>query len=199
VNANAAAERRVFAEFMRPTTSHAPPATSGHSARPAATPPRGSRLSGDVPDGRSQAAALRRIPMPVYFPRQIATGSNYCSPNTNNCPVQIPSPSSYPRAYRIHDQHGHAFPAYRMTLVLNSLLGQYYGVEGTTWSDPPLLSHSNETREVGGKQLELFYDGHKLTAVAWRTSHGVYWVSNTLTDDLSNTQMLGIAASLTRG
>ena len=51
---------------------------------------------------------------------------------------------------------------------------------------------------VAGKRLELFYDGHKLTVVAWRTSHAVYWVSNTLTDDLSNAQMLGIAASLTR-
>jgi hypothetical protein len=34
--------------------------------------------------------------------------------------------------------------------------------------------------------------------VAWRTGRAVYWVSNTLSHDLTNQQMLGIAASLTR-
>ena len=34
--------------------------------------------------------------------------------------------------------------------------------------------------------------------VAWRTKRGAYWVSNTLSRDLSNRQMLGIARSLTR-
>ena len=38
----------------------------------------------------------------------------------------------------------------------------------------------------------------ELSLAAWRTSEGVYWISNTLTDTLSNQQMLGIAASLTR-
>jgi len=184
---------------MRPTTSApAPPATT-HAAHGGAPPPKAADLIGDAGDGHGQAAALGRMPMPVYFPRQIANGSSYCSPNSNACPVETPSPGSYPRAYRIHDQQGHPFAAYRMTLVLNSPFGQYYGIEGTTWSDPPLLSHPNETRLVEGKRLELFYDGHKLTVVAWRTPHGVYWVSNTLTDDLSNAQMLGIAASFTRG
>ena len=31
-----------------------------------------------------------------------------------------------------------------------------------------------------------------------RTRHGVYWISNTLTSDISNRQMVDIAASLTR-
>jgi hypothetical protein len=34
--------------------------------------------------------------------------------------------------------------------------------------------------------------------VAWRTSHAVYWVSNTLTQSLTSRQMIAIAASLTR-
>ncbi len=48
---------------------------------------------------------------------------------------------------------------------------------------------------VGGKRLELHLDGHKLRLVAWRTPHGVYWISNTLSLDLSNAQMVGLAAS----
>jgi hypothetical protein len=35
--------------------------------------------------------------------------------------------------------------------------------------------------------------------VAWHTRQGVYWISNTLTDNLTNQQMVAIAASLTRG
>jgi hypothetical protein len=44
----------------------------------------------------------------------------------------------------------------------------------------------------------LFYDGNRLRLVAWRTPHAVYWVSNTLSETLTNSQMLGIARSFTR-
>ena len=50
---------------------------------------------------------------------------------------------------------------------------------------------------VAGKRLALYFNGHRLRLVAWRTPQGVYWVSNTLSLDLSNQQMLAIAASLT--
>ena len=50
------------------------------------------------------------------------------------------SPGSYPRAYLIHDRHGIAHYAYRMTLVINPVLGEYYGVQGTTWLNPPILN-----------------------------------------------------------
>ncbi|PZS12674.1 MAG: LytR family transcriptional regulator, partial [Solirubrobacterales bacterium] len=55
-----------------------------------------------------------------------------------------------------------------------------------------------QTRTVAGRRLALYFNGHKLTLVAWRTPQAVYWISNTLTDVLGNQQMLGIAASLTR-
>ena len=103
---------------------------------------------------------------------------------------------SYPRAYTLHDQQGNPHSAYRITLVVNPVLGQYYGVQGTTWQNPPILNKPTETETIGGKQLMLFFNGHERLA-AWRTPQGVYWISNTLTDTLSNQQMLGIAASLT--
>ena len=53
-------------------------------------------------------------------------------------------------------------------------------------------------KTVSGKQLMVYTNGGKITLVAWRNSQGVYWISNTLTDDLSNSQIVGIAASLTR-
>jgi hypothetical protein len=86
-----------------------------------------------------------------------------------------------------------------MTLVANALLGEFYGIQGTTWQNPPILGSPNETRLVGGKRLMLYFNGKKLSLVAWRTPQGVYWVSNSLTDSLSNSAMTGIAASLSRG
>ena len=85
-----------------------------------------------------------------------------------------------------------------MTIVLNSLLGQYYGVQGTTWTKAPILSNPGATRTVHGKRLMEYFDGSKITMVAWETGGAAYWISNTLTSNLSNAQMLGIAASLTR-
>jgi hypothetical protein len=44
----------------------------------------------------------------------------------------------------------------------------------------------------------LYANGGKLSLVAWRTPQAVYWISNTLTDDIPNRQLVAIAASLTR-
>ncbi len=64
--------------------------------------------------------------------------------------------------------------------------------------DPPLLDHPSETITADGRHLELFYDSSKLRIVAWKTKHAVYWVSNSLSEQLTNGQMLGIAESLHR-
>jgi polyisoprenyl-teichoic acid--peptidoglycan teichoic acid transferase len=82
--------------------------------------------------------------------------------------------------------------------VMNPDFGQYYGVQGTTWQNPPILNSPSSTRTVNGKQLLLYANGSKLSLVAWRTPQGVYWVSNTLTDDLTNRQLVAIAASLVK-
>jgi hypothetical protein len=83
-----------------------------------------------------------------------------------------------------------------MTLVLNSQLGEYYGVQGTTWTNPPLLRSPSGTRDINGKKLLLYANGGRLTTVAWRNGPAVYWISNTLTTTIPNPQMVGIAASL---
>jgi LCP family protein required for cell wall assembly len=203
VTASATAEAGAFRAFMRPTAAAptAPPSTglSTHAKskkHSSGIPTAG--LTADVTDGHSQVAALSRVAMPVYYPRLILAGSSYCLSITGNCPVEIASPGSYPRGYTIHDQQGRRQIAYRMTIELNPALGEYYGVQGTTWRNPPILAKPSEIKFVGGKRLELFANGGKLSNVAWRTPHGVYWISNTLTTNISNQQMVGIAASLTR-
>jgi hypothetical protein len=197
VTADTGAEQRAFQQFMTPTPGQPPTAPSGGSGRGGnhAGGVSGSSLTADVSDGKAQAAALGHAGMPVYFPRLIADQSRYCTNGT--CTIG-PVPNSYPRAYSLSAAGGGSYRAYRMTLVINPALGQYYGVQGTTWQHPPILSSPTETRDVNGKQLSLYFNGHKLSLVAWHTPQAVYWISNTLTDDLSNQQMVGIAASLTR-
>jgi LCP family protein required for cell wall assembly len=191
VTANRGPLRSAFNQFMTPTH---PGSGGGGGHKPKAHNTL-SGLTADVSDGRTQATALAHAGIPVYYPRVIAAGSQYCTNST--CTIG-PVANSYPRAYTIPDQGGHRHPAYRITLVVNPALGQYYGVQGTTWPNPPILNGTHQTKTVKGRQLQIYFNGHKPTLVAWRTPSGVYWISNTLTDDLSISQLTAIAASLTR-
>jgi LCP family protein required for cell wall assembly len=199
VTATRASERQVFHQLMTPTVSH-PSGGSSHRGHrhQASRHPAPVAVTADPSAGKAQAAALRHAGMPVYYPRQIAAGSSYCYGDQPNCYLEAPSPGSYPREYTITSRSGQRYRAYRMTLVLNSLLGEYYGIQGMTWQSPPLLSSPSYTRMAGGKRLEVFTGGGAVTQVAWRTPQGVYWVSNTLTNTLSGRQMIAIAASLTK-
>jgi LCP family protein required for cell wall assembly len=191
VTADPAAEQQAFGQFMKPTHQTAtPPSPAARPASAGTGPAKTSDLTAALTDGKTQAAALHHPGLPVLVPGQIATGSQYCSDGT--C-TQGPVHDSYPRAYAIG---GH--PAYRLTLAIIPSLGQYYGIQGTTWQNLPITAHPTKTQTVGGKRLLLFIDGGKLSLVAWRTPRGIYWVSNTLADDLSTPQMIGIASSLTR-
>ncbi|HZE04497.1 MAG TPA: LCP family protein [Solirubrobacteraceae bacterium] len=212
VNANQGAEQQVYKEFMRVTKPSEAKAsttgaanrsvspTGGHHHHSAAGVPSG--LTPDPADGQTQAAALKHVPFPVYYPKLIVSGSHYCSAQTGNCddPQQPASEyaKSYPRSYAIRDRRGHRYSAYYMTLEINPVLGEYYGVQGTTWMNPPLLDHPSATKVVNGKQLELFAAGGNLMTVAWKTPKAVYWIENTLAGTVPNKQMVQIAASLAR-
>jgi LCP family protein required for cell wall assembly len=206
VTADPAAERAAFAAFMRPTIAQAKKASRSHGP---SGPPKHHKTGGntgtpglvaDPIDGMAQVKALQgRAGMPVYYPKMIVAGTQYCSDLTRACPVEISQPNTYPRHYRLHDQHGHPYVAYRMTLVANAVLGEYYGLQGTRWQHPPILDHPTQTEHINGKTLLEYFNGNKLTLVAWRTPQGVYWVSNTLTSDIPNQQLVGVAASLTPG
>ncbi len=153
----------------------------------------------DAAAGQAQARALGTPGLPVYYPAEIASGSSYCSDTTGNCRVAPNSASrytnAYPRAYEIAAD-GHHYPSYRMTLVLSAALGEYYGVQGTAWSDPPILRHPTQTEMVNGRQLREYGTGSALTLVAFSTPGGTYWVSNTLTNSIPSAELIAIAASL---
>jgi LCP family protein required for cell wall assembly len=134
--------------------------------------------------GENQAVlADPKLDFPFYFPALRNSTGAYAD--------------TAPRIYRIKDETGKRHDAYRLVLS-KGIAGQYYGVQGMTWKDPPILDNPDEKRTVNGRRLLIFKDGKAIHLVAWRTPRAVYWVSNTLTQDLTNAQMLGIAASLRR-
>jgi hypothetical protein len=75
-------------------------------------------------------------------------------------------------------------------------IGEYYGLQGLTWKNPPILEGVTEKRKIGRRTYELAYDGDRLRLVAWHTRKAVYWISNTLLLSLDEKQMLAIARSV---
>lgn len=117
--------------------------------------------------------------LPVYFPLVRTKQALYAGP---------------PRVYKLRGTDGRTYPAYRM-VIKRGLVGEYYGLQGTSWKNPPILENASEKRKIGRREFELHYDGDRLRLVAWRTRNAVYWVSNTLLLTLDERQMLAIARS----
>jgi LCP family protein required for cell wall assembly len=210
VTAQPAAERAAYRRFLAPTRKASKAAASkggpkaGHVKDVAKSKIDVSGLSSDPADGLAQARALTHPGMPVYYPRLIATDSDYCTVLTANCDDnQEPASEyahSYPRQYLVPLPGTHAkVPAYRITIVINSALGRYYGVQGIEWKNPPLLNDPTETKVIHGRKLYLYADdGGHLTDVAWHLGRYTYWVANTLDSVIPNHELVGIAASMVR-
>ncbi len=147
-----------------------------HGAHPAASslslaPTPGSTLE--------EAQALAgHLPFPLEAPRYQATTAE-AGPDTL-------------RHYDIRDEQGHLHPIYTI-VVGQGELGQYYDVQGSTWTDPPLLSDPSQTVQIGSRTYSLFYDGEHVKTIAWREGPAAYWIENTLTDNLSPQAMVAIA------
>jgi polyisoprenyl-teichoic acid--peptidoglycan teichoic acid transferase len=130
-------------------------------------------------------AARRRLNFPFYFPTRITNAGGYAGTD----PMRI---------YGLRDEGGRIHRAYRLVLSTGKDVPQYYGVQGTTWKDPPILKGADAIRTVMGRKLRIYKDGEKTRMVAWRTPKAVYWISNSLDEDLTRDQMLAVAASLKR-
>ncbi|HXB63754.1 MAG TPA: LCP family protein [Solirubrobacteraceae bacterium] len=130
------------------------------------------------PAGQQAAvSAAPQVPFPLLYPR-LQTG---------------PASPEGVRPYALRDRQTNLHHAY--TAVFQQSDGGYYDVEGTDWLDPPIVADPQETRHVGRRTYLIFADGAHIHMVAWREHHVLYWVINTLLEELSNQQMLTIADS----
>lgn len=117
--------------------------------------------------------------MSIHYPRALLPRSQFQAP---------------PRAYTFRGKRNRKHRAYRIVVHAGEI-GEYYGIQGTTWRSPPILAGPREDRRVGGREVQVYYDGDRVRLVSWKTKEGAYWISNTLTHKLSLKEMLAIVRS----
>jgi polyisoprenyl-teichoic acid--peptidoglycan teichoic acid transferase len=116
--------------------------------------------------------------IPIYYPRMRGPSDVFQSP---------------PRAYKIAVK-GHLYHAYRIVVKTRGI-GDYWGVQGVGWTNPPILREASTVKKLGRRKFYIYSDGPRVRLVAWKTRDATYWVSNSLEQTLSRSQMLAIARS----
>ena len=97
--------------------------------------------------------------------------------------------------FKVDDEQGHVHHGYRIDWSVNGD-GGYYGIEGLDWSDPPLFANPTGTETINGRGYMFVDNGAAIQYLGWHQGRVLYWVSNTLLDNLTNKQMLAIAESV---
>jgi LCP family protein required for cell wall assembly len=166
-------------EQLKLPASHPSHSTHGHhahSAGEASAAALGLTATSSLGEGEVVKAALE-VPFRVLYPR-MQTG---------------PSEQQTVRAYALEDQQHHRHHAYVVVWKQNTL-GGYYDFEGSDWLNPPLFAHAR-TQTIDGREYRFVDDGAHIHVIGWRSGNVLYWLTNTLLEDLSNQQMLALAKS----
>lgn len=147
-----------------------------HHGSPSATPSLSPTPGSTLEEAHAQAPHL---PFPLEAPQ-------YQKVTAESAPDEL-------LLYGIQGPHGHhRHPSY-VIVVQEGELGQYYDIQGSSWSGMPLLKDPSQEIHIGSRTYSLFYDGEHIKTVAWRENNAVYWIENTLTYSLSPGTMVTIA------
>jgi LCP family protein required for cell wall assembly len=133
-----------------------------------------------VTDKTSLVPALRQLRKEVDFPIMVPTVRENGSSIDDDEGI---------RAYKLDDERA-------VRLTYNTGQNEYWGIQMTGWDEPPILDEPTLERAIAGRQYKLFFSGTRLHIVAFEQDGAVYWVVNTLRNDLSNETMLAIAKGL---
>jgi polyisoprenyl-teichoic acid--peptidoglycan teichoic acid transferase len=164
-----------------------------------------SNVSKAVSAARSRHAHMHRhggAPAPVSLTP--TTGEELAQ--ARSASPQLPFALEYPRArdataeaepdalriYDLHDQHGHPYPTY-VIVIDRGGLGEYYDVQGSAWTDPPLLNNPSQTVQIGSRTYDLYYAGEQIRTIAWHEGGAAYWIQNTLANGVGPREMLAMA------
>ena len=80
-----------------------------------------------------------------------------------------------------------------MIVIDRGGLGEYYDVQGSDWTDPPLLNDPSQTVQIGSRTYDLYYAGEQIRTIAWHEDGAAYWIQNTLTNGVGPREMLAMA------
>jgi LCP family protein required for cell wall assembly len=151
-----------------------------------------------LPGGQKHKHAISQVPLSAATPSELAQADALAMnmPFATYFPVRRATTAAAPdddmRSYFLPDRQHREHYAY-VDVVGEGEIGQYYDLEGTDWTDPPILENPNQTIQLGGRAFELYFEGQRIRIVAWRRGPAVYWLVNTLQNLLTNHQMLAIA------
>jgi LCP family protein required for cell wall assembly len=189
--------RTVVSQFLNPSVSVpdvaalAAPRSRGTTQRAAASGAAGAGAAGSAPtvagltatpsSVTASAAALSvGVPFPLYLPTLMLLTAS-------------PDPFEPYSTYTLKDPQGVLHHGYRIDFA-TGLVGSYYGIEGMDWANPPLFAHADMAERDGRRYLYVGTGTH-VQDVGWIAAGVLYWVSNTLLDDLTNAQMFALAES----
>jgi len=82
-----------------------------------------------------------------------------------------------------------------LTFNLNGGI-EYWQVEESSWTDEPLFAKPTDQFTYKGRTYKEFTSGGALQTIAVYAGKSVYWVQNTILNDLSNSTMIAIAEGL---
>jgi LCP family protein required for cell wall assembly len=143
-------------------------------------------------------AAARPLPAPASTPlvadggrgrallAGVANGIRTCAPRA--LPSGFWWPADAARAY-VLARHP-AIALYATAGSGDSILWMY-----TTWDDPPILADPSGTLRRGGRAYDLYTSGGRIHEIAWRIGSSRIWITNTLRDALTSSQMIALASS----
>jgi hypothetical protein len=108
------------------------------------------------------------------------------------------APTALPPGFSWHNDSVRAYTLARHPAIAvyategsgDSILWMY-----TTWHDPPILAGPSTTIRRGARSYDLYTAQGRIHQIAWRVGATRVWVTNTLRDTLTNSEMLALATS----
>jgi LCP family protein required for cell wall assembly len=158
------------------SSSHAHSSSSHHHHSSSGPSPAALGLYPTTGESEAVTAALH-VPIRVLYPR-LQTGA---------------ASQQTVRPYFLRNVQGELKHAY-VAVWRQNMQGGYYDLEGTDWLSPPLFKNAR-TEKLGGRTYKLVDDGSHIHVIGWQSGKVLYWVTNTLIEELSNAQMIAIAKS----
>lgn len=84
---------------------------------------------------------------------------------------------------------------YRLTNSVGTVTDLYMGIMETSWTGAPAASKGTEVK-YNGTTFTIVGTNQKAERIWWRQGNTLYWVSNTLTFDVTKKQLLKVAESM---
>ena len=129
--------------------------------------------------------AAHRAHLPGMYPT-VTQSASELAPFTSSSPI---------RTYVIRNS-GHGYNSLYAMFQMPGIAGAYWGIQETGFTDAPILANPTTTRKLDNRVYRFYYNGPHLHLIAFTYRKRVYWVINTLLDDLTPPEMVAIARSM---